>query len=107
MRAMQAIADLKGGNADQDAGINITRHAMREPLKQIVANTGHADPSIVLNAVVNHEGNYGYNAQSEQYGDLAEMGILDPTKVVRSALQNAGSIAGLMITTEAMVADDV
>ncbi len=104
VRAMQAIAGLKGDNHDQDIGIKIARRAMEEPLRQIVANCGD-EPSVVINSVAEGKGNYGYNAASSEYGDMLEMGILDPTKVSRSALQHAGSIAGLMLTTEAMVAD--
>jgi chaperonin GroEL len=105
VRAMQAIKDLKGDNHDQDVGINIARRAMQEPLRQIVANTGHGEPAVVVNKVLDNKGNFGFNAATEDYGDLVEMGILDPTKVVRSALQNAASVAGLMISTEAMVAE--
>jgi chaperonin GroEL len=104
IRALQAITKVKGDNHDQDVGINIARRAMEEPLRQIVANAGD-EPSVVLNKVGEGKGNYGYNAATGEYGDLVEMGILDPTKVTRSALQNAASIAGLMITTEAMVAE--
>ena len=104
IRARAAIADLKGDNHDQDIGINIARRAMEEPLRQIANNAG-AEASVVTNAVENGEGNYGYNAASGEYGDMIEMGILDPTKVARSALQNAASVAGLLITTEAMVAE--
>ncbi|NNJ83977.1 MAG: chaperonin GroEL, partial [Gammaproteobacteria bacterium] len=89
---------------DQDVGISIARRAMEEPLRQIAANAG-AEASVVLNDVKNGKGNYGFNAAKETYGDMIEMGILDPAKVVRIALQNASSIAGLMITTEAMVAE--
>jgi len=105
VRAQMAIADLKGGNHDQDVGIEIARRAMSEPLKMIVANAG-AEPSVVLNKVLENTNiNYGYNAATDEYGDMLEMGILDPTKVARAALQNAASVAGLMITTEAMVAE--
>ncbi len=104
IRARQAIADLKGANHDQDIGIDIARRAMEEPLRQIVSNAGD-EASVVVNEVAKGEGNFGYNAASGEYGDMLEMGILDPTKVTRSALQHAGSIAGLMLTTEAMVAD--
>jgi chaperonin GroEL len=105
VRAQKAIADLKGENEDQDVGISLARRAMEEPLRQIVANAG-GEPSVVLNAVADKEGNYGYNAATGEYGDMVEMGILDPTKVTRSALQNAASVAGLMITTECMVAEE-
>ncbi|OOG23213.1 chaperonin GroL [Thioalkalivibrio denitrificans] len=104
VRAVQALNDLKGANHDQDIGIAITRRAMEEPLRQIVANCGE-EPSVVLNTVVEGKGNYGYNAATGEYGDMIEMGILDPTKVARTALQNASSVAGLIITTEAMVAE--
>jgi chaperonin GroEL len=105
VRALQAIKDLKGSNHDQDVGISIARKAMEEPLRQIVANCGE-EPSVVLAKVSDGAGNYGYNAATGEYGDMVAMGILDPTKVTRSALQNAASVAGLMITTEAMVAEE-
>jgi chaperonin GroL len=105
IRSFQGIKDLTGANHDQSVGINIARRAMEEPLKQIVANAAGVDPSVVLNKVKEGKSNYGYNAQTYEYGDMVTMGILDPTKVVRTALQNAASIAGLMITTEAMVAE--
>jgi chaperonin GroEL len=104
LRAVAAIADLKGDNEDQNAGIAIARRAMEAPLRQIVANAGD-EPSVVADQVKKGTGNFGYNAATSVYGDMIEMGILDPAKVTRSALQAAGSIAGLMITTEAMVAD--
>ncbi|HSX64165.1 MAG TPA: chaperonin GroEL [Pseudoxanthomonas sp.] len=104
IRALQAIGDLKGANEDQNHGINIAKRAMEAPLREIVANCGE-EPSVVLNKVASGEGNFGYNAQTGEYGDMIAFGILDPTKVTRSALQNAASIAGLMITTEAMVAE--
>jgi chaperonin GroEL len=104
VRALNAIDKLTGANHDQDIGIAIARRAMEEPLRQIVANAGE-EASVVLNNVKAGEGNYGYNAATGEYGDMIEMGILDPTKVTRSALQNAASVAGLMITTEAMVAE--
>jgi len=104
IRARKALADLTGDNEDQTAGVNIARRAMEEPLRQIVANAGD-EASVVLAKVDEGEGNFGYNAASGEYGDMIEMGILDPTKVTRTALQNAGSIAGLMITTQAMVAE--
>jgi len=91
-------------NEDQVMGVNLTLRAMDEPFRQIVANAG-VEPSVVLNEVRRKKGSYGYNAQTEEYGDMLEMGIIDPAKVARSALQNAASIAGLMITTEVMVAD--
>jgi chaperonin GroEL len=104
IRALQSLGDLKGDNHDQDVGINLAKKAMEAPLRQIVKNAGE-EPSVVLDNVAKGKGNYGYNAATGQYGDMIEMGILDPTKVTRTALQNAGSVAGLMITTEAMVAD--
>ena len=105
IRALQTMGEIKGANHDQDVGISIALRAMEEPLRQIVANTGHNEASVVLNAVKGQTGNYGFNAATEEYGDMIEMGILDPTKVARSALQNASSVAGLLITTEAMVAE--
>ncbi|HRP35362.1 MAG TPA: chaperonin GroEL [Gammaproteobacteria bacterium] len=104
VRALQAIGDLKGANEDQNHGIVIALRAMEAPLREIVTNCGE-EPSVVLNKVKDGKGNYGYNAQTGEYGDMIAFGILDPTKVTRSALQNAASIAGLMITTEAMVAE--
>ena len=105
IRALQKMGSISGANHDQDVGIDIARRAMEEPLRQIVANAG-AEASVVLHRVEDGEGNYGYNAATGEYGDLVDMGILDPTKVTRSALQNASSVAGLMITTEAMVAEE-
>ena len=104
IRARQAIQALKGDNHDQDAGIKIVMRALEEPLRQIVANSG-AEPSVVLNKILEGKGNFGYNAATDQYGDLVEMGVLDPTKVVRCALQNAASVAALILTTDAMVAE--
>ncbi|AJO80317.1 MULTISPECIES: chaperonin GroEL [Pseudomonas] len=104
IRALQAIVDLKGDNADQDVGIAVLRRAVEAPLRQISANSGD-EPSVVVNEVKNGKGNFGYNAASGEYGDMIEMGILDPTKVTRSALQAAASIGGLILTTEAAVAD--
>ncbi|MER3546658.1 MAG: chaperonin GroEL, partial [Rhodanobacteraceae bacterium] len=104
VRALHAIKGLKGANEDQNFGIQIAKRAMEAPLREIVTNSG-AEPSVVLNKVAEKDGNFGYNAQTGEYGDMVEMGILDPTKVTRTALQNAASIAGLMITTEAMVAE--
>ena len=104
VRALQAIADLKGENHEQDVGIQIAMRAMEEPLRQICANAVD-EPSVILNAVKAGEGNYGYNARTSEYGDMIAMGILDPTKVTRTALQNAASVSGLIITTEAMVAE--
>ncbi|KRE96555.1 molecular chaperone GroEL [Frateuria sp. Soil773] len=104
IRALKAVEGLKGDNTDQDLGIAITRRALEAPLRAIVANAGE-EPSVVLNKVKEGKGNYGYNAASGEYGDMVEMGILDPTKVTRSALQHASSVAGLAITTEAIVAE--
>ena len=104
IRAITAVANLKGDNDDQTAGVGILLRAMESPLRQIVTNAG-GEASVVANNVMNGTGNYGFNAATGEYGDMLEMGILDPAKVTRTALQAAGSIAGLMITTEAMVAD--
>ena len=104
IRVRAALAKLKGDNHDQDIGINIARRAMEEPMRQIVSNAGD-EASVVVNKVEEGKDTFGYNAATGEYGDMIEMGILDPTKVTRSALQNAASVAGLMITTEAMVAD--
>jgi len=104
IRARAAIADLKGDNHDQNIGIDIARRALEEPIRQIVNNAGD-EASVVTNIVEEGDGNYGFNAATGEYGDMIAMGILDPTKVTRSALQNAASVAGLLITTEAMVAD--
>ena len=103
VRVLQKL-DLKGANPDQDVGIAIAKRAMEEPLRLIVANAGE-EPSVVLAKVKEGNSNFGYNAQTEEYGDMMKMGILDPTKVVRAALQNAASIAGLLITTEVSVAE--
>ena len=104
LRSLKGLEGLTGDNHDQDVGVGIVRRALQEPLRQIVYNCGE-DSSVVVNNVQAGEGNYGYNAQTEQYGDMVEMGILDPTKVTRTALQNAASVSGLMITTECMIAD--
>ena len=104
LRARSNLKNLKGENPDQDAGIKIVLRALEEPMRQIVANTGD-EPSVVVNKVVEGRGNFGFNAQTSQYGDLVEMGVVDPTKVARFALQNAASVAGLMLTTGAMVAE--
>ncbi len=104
LRALKGIGNLQGANDDQTVGINILRKAVEEPLRQIVANAG-ADASVVLNAVVNGKGNYGFNAANGEYGDMVKFGIIDPTKVTRLALQNATSVAGLLLTTEAMIAE--
>ncbi len=104
IRARNGITSLKGDNHDQEAGIKIVLRAIEEPLRQIAANAGD-EPSVVINKVVEAKGNVGYNAATGVYGDLVEMGVLDPTKVTRCALQNAASIAGLILTTDAMVAE--
>ena len=104
VRALRAIQTLKGDNADQNQGIAILRRSLEEPLRQIVHNAGE-EGSVVMAKVAEKDGNYGYNAATGEYGDMIEMGILDPTKVTRTALQNAASVAGLMITTEAMIAE--
>jgi chaperonin GroEL len=104
VRALDALKNVKGHNEDQDRGIAILRRAMEAPLRQIVKNAGE-EPSVILAKVAEGKGNYGYNAATGEFGDMIKMGILDPTKVTRTALQNAASIAGLMITTEAMVAE--
>jgi chaperonin GroEL len=104
IRARTALDKLKGENPDQDAGIKIIMRALEEPLRQIVANSG-SEPSVVMNKIAEGKGNFGFNAQTEQFGDMVEMGVLDPTKVSRTALQNAASVAGLLLTTEAMVAE--
>ena len=106
VRALQLVQTqvLKGENHDQDVGIQIVLHAAQQPLCEIVNNAGK-EAAVILGRVKDGQGNYGYNAQTDAFGDLLEMGVLDPTKVVRVALQNAASIAGLMITTEAMIAE--
>ncbi|TMG74181.1 MAG: chaperonin GroEL [Betaproteobacteria bacterium] len=105
IRAKQALeGKLKGDNHDQEAGIKIVMKALEEPLRIIVDNSG-AEPSVVLNKVLENKGNYGFNAQTEEFGDLVQQGVIDPTKVARTALQNAASVAGLMLTTDAMVAE--
>jgi chaperonin GroEL len=105
LRARAAVAaSLKGDNHDQDAGIKIVMRAVEQPLREIVANAG-GEPSVVINKVLEGKGNYGFNAANDTYGDMIEMGILDPTKVTRTALQNAASVASLMLTTECMVAE--
>src|SRR6476660_5683709 len=104
IRARASLGKLKGDNHDQEAGIKIVLRALEEPMRQIVNNAGD-EPSVVVNKVVEGKGNYGFNAQTGEYGDLVEMGVVDPTKVTRFALQNAASVASLMLTTEAMVAE--
>jgi len=103
LRARKVLSSLRGDNSDQDAGVGIVRRALEDPLRQIVRNAG-AEPSVVVQRVAEGEGNFGYNAASGEYGDLVQMGVLDPCKVTRSALQNAASIAGLVLTTECMIA---
>ncbi|MGH8426600.1 MAG: chaperonin GroEL [Gammaproteobacteria bacterium] len=104
IRVLEKMKNLKGANEEQNLGINIVRRAMEEPLRQIVTNSGD-EASVVLAKVREGKDNYGYNAQTGEYGDMVEMGVLDPTKVTRTALQNAASVAGLLITAEAMVAE--
>src|SRR5450756_1033102 len=103
LRARANAGKIAGDNTDQDAGIKIVLRAVEEPLRMIAANAGD-EPSVVVNKVAEGKGNYGYNAANHTYGDLVEMGVLDPTKVTRTALQNAASIASLMLTTDCMVA---
>jgi len=104
LRARSSAGEIKGENADQDAGIKIVMRAVEEPLRMIVANAG-GEPSVVVAKVLEGSGNFGFNAANDTYGDLVEMGVLDPTKVARCALQNAASVAALMLTTDAMVAE--
>ncbi|MDW5418541.1 chaperonin GroEL [Iodobacter sp. CM08] len=104
LRARSSIVDLKGANVDQDAGIKIVLKAIEAPLRQIVQNAGD-EPSVVVSKVLEGKGNFGYNAGTGVYGDMVEMGVLDPAKVTRSALQHAASIAGLMLTTDCMIAE--
>ena len=104
LRARQNAGEIKGDNADQDAGIKLVLKAIEAPLREIVANAG-GEPSVVINKVMEGKGNFGFNAANDTYGDMIEMGILDPTKVTRTALQNAASVASLMLTTECMVSE--
>src|SRR5580765_2604470 len=104
LRAKQSAGTIKGDNADQEAGIKLILRSIEEPIRIIVQNAGD-EPSVVVAAVLGGKGNYGFNAQNGQYGDMIEMGILDPTKVTRTALQNAASVASLMLTTEAMISE--
>ena len=104
IRAKSSLEKLEGDNDDQNVGINILRRALEEPLRQIVSNAG-SDSSVILNEVAKGKANFGYNAATDEYGDMVEMGIVDPTKVTRYALQNAASVTGLLLTTEAMVTD--
>jgi len=103
LRARAAVA-VKGDNHDQDAGIKIVLRAVEEPLRAIVANAG-SEPSVVVNKVLEGKGNFGYNAATDEYGDLVQIGVVDPTKVTRTALQNAASVAGLILTTDASVVE--
>ena len=104
LRARAALKALKGDNHDQDAGIKIVLRALEEPLRAIAANAGD-EPSVVVAKVEDGQGNFGYNAANGEYGDLVAIGVIDPTKVTRSALQNAASVAGLILTTDATVAE--
>jgi chaperonin GroEL len=104
IRAIKVTSQVKGKTDDQQTGVSILLRSLEEPLRQIVTNSG-AEASVILNQVADGEGNYGYNATTGEFGDMIEMGILDPTKVVRYALQNAASVASLLLTTEVMVAD--
>jgi chaperonin GroEL len=104
IRVLKALDKLEGANEDQTVGIRLLARAIEEPLRQIVENAGE-DAAVVLNAVKAGKGAYGYNAATGEYGDMLEAGILDPTKVTRLALQNAASVAGLLLTTEVMIAD--
>jgi chaperonin GroEL len=104
VRAAEALNDLKGLNEDEDTGINIIRQAIESPLRTIVSNAG-GEPSVVINKIRENKGNYGYNARTDVYEDLFKAGVIDPTKVTRLALENAASIAALLLTTECVVAD--
>ncbi|ANA34069.1 chaperonin GroEL [Ralstonia mannitolilytica] len=104
LRARSAVENLKGANSDQDAGIRIVQHALEAPLRAIVSNAGE-EPSVVIAKVLEGKGNFGYNAATGEYGDLVEAGVVDPTKVTRTALQNAASVAGLILTTDATIAE--
>ena len=104
LRAKQSVGKIKGDNADQDAGIALVMKAIESPLREIVFNAG-GEASVVVAAVLAGKGNHGFNAANDTYGDMIEMGILDPTKVTRTALQNAASVASLMLTTECMIAE--
>ncbi|HEY5764302.1 MAG TPA: TCP-1/cpn60 chaperonin family protein, partial [Rhodocyclaceae bacterium] len=104
LRAQQAVAKLSGANADQDAGIKIVQRALEAPLRAIAANAGD-EPSVIVAKVHEGTGAFGYNAATGEYGDLVQMGVIDPTKVTRTALQNAASVAALILTTDATVAE--
>jgi chaperonin GroEL len=105
LKATKALEGLKGDNDDQDAGINIIRRALQAPLRQIVENAGVEGSVVVGKILESNEANFGFNAQTEQYGDLVAQGVIDPAKVVRTALQDAASVAGLLITTEAAITE--
>jgi len=105
LRASKVLDKLSGENEDQNAGINIIRRALQAPVRQIVENAGDEGSVVVGKILENSSATFGFNAQTGEYGDLVDMGVVDPAKVVRSALQDAASVAGLLITTEAMVAE--
>jgi chaperonin GroEL len=105
VRGIAAIAGLEGENDGENAGINIVRRALEEPLRTIANNAGH-EGAVVVQTVASKKGNHGFNAREETYGDLVKMGVIDPTKVVRTALSNAASIAGLLLTTDALITDE-
>ena len=105
LKASKILADVKGDNADQNAGIAIIRRALQAPIRQIAENSGVEGSIVVGKVLENNEASFGFNAQTEEYGDLVQMGVIDPAKVVRTALQDAASVAGILITTEAAVAD--
>ncbi|RZJ16643.1 MAG: molecular chaperone GroEL, partial [Brevundimonas sp.] len=105
LKASKILADVKGDNADQNAGIAIIRRALQAPIRQIAENSGVEGSIVVGKVLENNEASFGFNAQTEEYGDLVKMGVIDPAKVVRTALQDAASVAGILITTEAAVAD--
>ncbi|WP_272501745.1 TCP-1/cpn60 chaperonin family protein, partial [Salinibacter ruber] len=104
LRALEAIEEVEVENEDQEIGVSIVREALEAPLRQIAENTGH-EGSIVVQKVKDGEGDFGFNARTEEYGDLLDQGVLDPTKVTRSALENAASVGGMLLTTEAVIAD--
>ncbi|MFA4899342.1 MAG: TCP-1/cpn60 chaperonin family protein, partial [Brevundimonas sp.] len=105
LKASKILADVKGDNADQNAGIAIIRRALQAPIRQIAENSGVEGSIVVGKVLENGDASFGFNAQTEEYGDLVQMGVIDPAKVVRTALQDAASVAGILITTEAAVAD--
>lgn len=105
IRAQKALENFKLDNDDENIGIGIVKRALEEPLRQIVANAGQEGAVVVDKVRINKSANYGFNAESEEYGDMLAMGVVDPTKVTRYALQNASSIAGLLLTTEALVSE--